>query len=230
MAIRKGKSGRSDTMPDYRGNILRDINLMASSGNTVRPSGTTDGTASMLTQKQQRARSVPYTAEQIAASPDLTTIKNALSTTTYEQALANYRALTKVSNMLTMGEGLSGENKLAYAKAYAALTPEQKNAETIFFGMGGSLKSNNPKYGNYGMGTVNTSLYNKLGVTAPTTSYAPVNYDPVGQDLDFKLANPLDATQKSRLQKLRSLGSLNARQSAALARLKAKKNAPTILP
>ena len=230
MAIRRGKAGRAAEPTNYGGNILRDINLMTSSGETVRPAGTTDGTASMLTKEEKKARRTPYTAEQIAADPNLLTIKNALSTTTYEQALANYRALTNVTNMAGINKALSVKKQSAYDKAYAALTPEQKNAETIFFGMGGSLESNRAKYGGYGTGTVNTDLYNKLGIEAPTTSYAPVNFGVSRAGNRINRANPLSTAQRSRLRRLRSLGSLSNKQSAALANLRSKKNAPTILP
>lgn len=227
---RKGRFGEQ-APTDYAGNVLKQINQMNSTGETASPAGTTDGTATKVKARDKRAA---YTAEEIAADPWKSTVKNALSTMSYEQALANYRALTKVSNMLPIGGFTSAKDKYNYQQAYSALTPEQKNAETIFFGMGGSLKSNDPKYGGYGMGTVNTGLYSSLGVTAPTTSYAPVNFDVVGLDKNFKLANPLNATQQERLKNLRSIsksgGTLTAKQTAALGRLKAKKNAPTILP
>ena len=234
MAVRKGQYGRSSYGSTVSGNILKDINLMQSSGETVRPAGTTDGTASVPDEKMinraERKAATPYTSEQIAADPNLATIKNALSTTTYEQALANYRALTNVTNMLALNKGLSTKKQSAYNKAYAALTPEQKNAETIFFGMGGSLESNRAKYGGYGMGAVNTDLYNKLGIEAPTTSYAPVSFGVSREGNRINLSNPLSTAQRSRLRRLRSLGSLSNKQSAALANLRSKKNAPTILP
>lgn len=221
---------------DYAGNIIKQALKMNATGETAQPTGTTDGTATRkpytgkeLAQRQSRT----YTAEEISANPYLSTLKGALSTMSYEQALANYRKLTSVTNKIPMGDGFTDPTKkYQYQKAFAALTPQQKYAENILFAMGGSLQSTNPKYGGYGMGTPDASLYRRLGLTPPTTNYAPVSYTPSGPNLAMRLANPLSATQRSRLQRLRGMApsSLSARQKAALTRLRAKKNAPTILP
>ena len=238
MAIRKGKAGRAAEPTNYGGNILRDINLMSSSGETVRPAGTTDGTR-LPTPAEQRARRVPYTADQIAADPYKAMMKNALSTMTYEQALANFRKLTNVTNMGQLaGTKRSMADIYANQKAYDSLTPEQKAAQEIFFGMGGSYSPSDPnsKYGGAGVGSVNTRLYEKYGLTAPTATYAPVGgvTKKVGNTVVTRLTNPLAANQRSALQRLRALNqsgtALTATQTARLNRLKAKKNAPTILP
>jgi hypothetical protein len=244
---RKGRFGEQ-APTDYAGNVLKSINQMSATGDTAAAPGTTDGTVRSSGPsaeiKAKRARAAaPLTAEQIAADPHLSMLKNALSTMTYEQALANYRALTKVNSMIPLAKANESAKYKAKATqmvrrsaaAMAKLTPEQRAAEQIFFAMGGSLEANNPKYGGYGSG-INTALYSKLGLEAPTTAYAPVKFDVnnIGNTVAFKLNNPLNATQKSRLQKLRGLtksgATLTAKQNAALNRLKAKKNAPTILP
>lgn len=237
MAKRRGRFGEQ-APTDYAGNVIKQINEMSKTGETAAPAGTTDGTG-ILTKAEQLARRVPYTAEQIAGDPYKSMMKNALSTMTYEQALANFRKLQGVLNMGQLsGTNMSAAKTYAYQQAYKALTPEQKASQEIFFGMGGSYSPSDPnsKYGGYGVGSVNTNLYNKYGVTAPTTTYAPTGGTTrqVGNSIVTKLANPLSSVQKSALQRLRALKqsgtALTATQVARLNRLKAKKNAPTILP
>lgn len=243
---RKGRFGEQ-APTDYAGNVLKQINQMNATGDTAAEPGTTDGTANVsdekMARKAERKAATPYTADQISADPKLSMLKNALSTMTYEQALANYRVLTKVNNMIPLAkENESAKYKTKAtqmvrrsAAARAKLTPEQKAAEQIFFAMGGSIEANDTKYGGYGTG-INRALYESLGITPPTTSYAPVKFDVnnTADTIEFKLNNPLNATQKTRLNKLRTLAkggaTLTAKQSAALTRLRAKKNAPTILP
>lgn len=214
---------------------------------TVRPNTDTNKNNSIKTPEEIAAnksdRRRVYTPEQIAADPELSMMKNALSTMTYEQALANYRAFTKVTNMIPLAKENESTKYKAKATqmvrrsaaAMAKLTPEQKAAERIFFAMGGSIEANNSRYGGYGTG-INRALYESLGITPPTTSYAPVKFDVnnTANTIEFKLANPLNATQKTAIQRLRSLSKsgvkLTSKQQARFAKLKAIKNAPTIIP
>lgn len=210
------------------------------STDTVNPSQVENKTKDRSEKKIRRAA---YTADEIANSEYLSALKTGLSSLTYEQALANYRALTKVNNMMPLAKA---QESPAYKKkatqmvrrsaaAMAKLTPEQKYAEEIFFAMGGSLEANDPKYGGYGMGSVNTDLYKILGLTPPSTSFAPVKFDvnKTGKSVEFKLNNPLNDNQREALQRLRALNKsgvkLTAKQSSRLAKLKAIKNAPTII-
>lgn len=243
MAERKNPQfGSSGWYQNYSSDLLKGYVAQALGTNAVAPSTSPASTApdAKMARRAERKAAIPYTSEQIAADPNLSMLKNALSTMTYEQALANYRALTKVTNMIPLAKANESAKYKSKAtqmvrratSAMAKLTPEQRAAEQIFFAMGGSLQSTNPQYGGYGMGTPNASLYKSLGLTPPTTNYAPVSYTPSGPNLAMRLANPLSATQRSRLQRLRGMApsSLSAKQKAALARLRAKKNAPTILP
>jgi hypothetical protein len=236
---RKGKFGQG-TPTDYAGNVLKRINEMNATGETAAPAGTTDGTAKSLEKtremRQQRAENAPmYTDAEIKASPYLSALKRGI---TYEEALGNYRALTNVLNMSQLASSkISAAQQYKYQQAYNKLTPEQRDAERIFFALGGSLESVNPKYGGYGLGNVAANDLRRLGIDASAIpNYAATKFDVQTPEnrIEFKLANPLNATQKDRLQKLRALSKsgteLTAKQVAALNRLKAKKNAPTILP
>jgi hypothetical protein len=175
----------------------------------------------------------PFSDAEIAASGALSAIKGGL---TYEQALANLRKLTKATNKVPL-EGKGSVSKKT-SKAYAALTPAQKEAQWAFGILGGfgsdgvSQGRFNTDLGKYE--TYQESIYRRLGLDPSTIkNYAPVKiktkmdpkYGPIQS-----IANPLNAKQRSRLQGLRAAGSLTKKQAAALARLKAKKNAPTILP
>lgn len=194
----------------------------------------------MRSQKEIQARAnMVYTPEQIAGNEYLSTMKNALSTLTYEQALANYRKLVSASNLIPLsGTNVSESDTAKTRKALSAINsnPLLKYAENIFFAMGGSYSPTNPKsaYGGAGLGQVNTRIYKSLGLNPPTTKYAPVGgvtYQR-GNNIVTNLVNPLSAMQRTRLKRLRSISPrfLTERQKAALARLRAKKNAPTIIP
>lgn len=224
--------GNIPSMGSVTGSIIRDVLRMGGEGTET--SGSTQSTPNVAIKKTRKERLTPYTAEQIAADPALAALKRGI---TYQDALANYRKLTKVLNMSQLaGSNNDKSQQKRYEKAYAALTPEQRAAERIFFAMGGSLESTNPKYGGYGLGSVNTDLFNKLGIDATSIpKYSPVKFGvrTPSNRVEFNLQNPLSQQQRSRLQRLRTLsstGKLSAKQKAALSRLKSKKNAPTILP
>jgi hypothetical protein len=240
MARRKGRFGEQ-VPADYAGNVLKTINRMNATGETVAPAGTSDGTAAATTKMKLREKRAAYTTEEIASNDYLSALKTGLSTLSYEQALANYRAQQNAANQsLLYGTKNSAADKWKAQQAWAKVNanPLTKYAENIFFAMGGSYQPSDPnsKYGGAGVGSINTNLYTALGLTPPTTQYAPVggSTSQVGNRVVTKLANPLSATQKSALQKLRSLKQsgtqLTAAQVARLNRLKAKKNAPTTLP
>ena len=289
MAVRKGQYGRSSYGSSVSGNILKDINLMKSSGKTVKPAGTTDGTAKSkstapttreliaartaakpdyssldftgLTQKEARklkktvetpeyraARKAvgarrqelmtPYTAAQIASDPAKRAIAGGI---TYQQALASYRSLVKVMNLTPLAGGAkpTAKETARYKKLNAALTPTQRASQRILELLGGfgSLKDERP--GGLTNETNSQLFYRRMGLTAPTTNYRDLaestrtRIDPRFGPVQ-NIANPLSKTQRSRLTALRSLAQsgkkLTARQVAAINRLKAKKNAPTILP
>jgi hypothetical protein len=179
----------------------------------------------------------PFSDAEIAASGALSAIKGGL---TYEQALANLRKLTKATNKVPL-EGQGSVSKKT-SKAYAALTPAQKEAQWAFGILGGygsdgvSQGRFNPELGKYE--TYQESMFRRLGLDPSTIkNYAPVKID---TKMDPKygpvqsIANPLKAGQRSALQRLRGIkqsgGKLSKKQAARLNKLVLKKNAPTILP
>lgn len=196
-------------------------------------------TPERMTGKLEREQNRQYTAEEIAGNDYLNTLKTALSTMTYEQALANVRKATAASNLsLLAGTKNSAADvwKAQQARAKILSDPFLKYATEIFFKMGGSMQdAPGSKYGGYGVGQVDAATYTKLGLTPPTTQYAPVGTttQQVGNRIVTTISNPLSDTQKAALQRLRTLNksgaNLTAKQSARLARLKALKNAPTII-
>jgi hypothetical protein len=178
--------------------------------------------------KRKKAMNAPFTDEFIASSGALSAIKNGL---TYEQALANLRKSTKVTNLLPL-EGKKGPvSAKKYKKMYAALTPAQKDAQWAFGILGGFGSDYG---GSTGSETYRQRIFRQLGMDPSTLkNYAPVKEttrtsSSLGPVTSY--ANPLNAKQRAKLQALRALGSVTKKQSAALARLRAKKNAPTILP
>lgn len=190
-----------------------------------------------LSERRKRF-ATPYTAEEIAGNEYLKALQTGLSSLTYEQALANVRKQQAALNMSLLG-GTSNTMASKYAAQQAwkkvSANPLTKYASDIFFKMGGSLQeAPGSKYGGYGIGQVDTTMYTKLGLTAPSVNYDPVQTSTrqVGNRIVTKIANPLNQQQRSRLQRLRSMApsSLSKKQQTALVRLRAKKNAPTILP
>ena len=188
----------------------------------------TSGPVKSAAPKKKFQSTEAFTDAQIAADPTLSALKGGI---TYENALANYRKLTSVLNQAPMGGTKIKKGKtLNFNKLYNALTPEQKAAEKIFFALGGSTIN---AQGTGGAGTgVQTNLLNRLGIDTSTLPlYAPVKYtEGSGSKISFN--NPLNAQQRERFQNLKKLNasSLSEKQKLALQRLKAKKNAPIILP
>ena len=235
------KRGRFSGGTGYAGIPAQIINQIRSQASGINTSATTDTVVTPkgdtnVTKKREVSRERPlYTEKEISSSPFLSALKRGI---TYEEALGNYRALMKVLNMSQLaGSKSDPAQRVKYQRAYAALTPEQKASEEIFFALGGSLESNNPKYGGYGWsGDKGKEVLRRLGIdTSNMPQYAPVKFDvstPANR-IEFNLQNPLNQNQRSALQRLRSLKSsgvsLSKRQQARLARLKAKKNAPTII-
>jgi hypothetical protein len=175
--------------------------------------------------------------EELNRMPKLKFLKNVLSTMTYQKALKNLRALKRATNLLPLST--AGETKKTqkmtkkFNKRYAALTPDQREAEKIFFLMGGSLKNTGTGL-QVGQGSANKGFYESLGLTAPTTKYAPIEYTQERSNTAIKerISNPLSQTQRSKLQNLRAIakkGQLTSRQRQELDRLVAKKNAPRIV-
>lgn len=188
-------------------------------------------TARKAVAQRKRELMTPFTEREIATDATKRAIAGGI---TYEQALANYRKLVKVMNLVPMaGKERSKKQEARFKRLNAALTPEQRDAQRIL-GMLGGFGTQTYRGGLTGE-TGQERFYRRLGMTAPTTQYAPINEEITMSGKfgpQIKIANPLSQQQRSRLQRLRSLGSssLTARQRAALARLRAKKNAPTILP
>lgn len=180
-----------------------------------------------------KASRLPFSDEVIQSSGALSAVKAGI---TYEQALANLRKLTKVTNKVPL-EG-QGSVSAKTSKAYAALTPAQKEAQWAFeiiggYGTNSSTQGGRNKETNK-WETYQELMFRRLGLDPSTLkNYAGPE---ITTRMDPKLgpvqsiANPLNATQRARLQRLRGMGSLTKKQSAAIARLRAKKNAPTILP
>lgn len=175
--------------------------------------------------------------EEMARMPKLQFLKNTLSTITYEQALKNLRALRRATNLLplsTAGETKKTKKMTAeFNKRYASLTEQQKMAEKVFFLMGGSLK--NKRTGEVmGSGTANKGFYESIGLTAPTTKYAPIEYGQKWSNTAIvdKISNPLSQKQQAKLRGLRQVakqGTLTGKQQKQLDRLVLKKNAPKVI-
>jgi len=231
MAREKGKYGRSADTASYGANILKDINRMSSTGDTTAAPGTTDGTA--VRKNKLADTSTPYTSTEISSNPVFSALKRGI---TPEEAIKNYRAFVKVNNMAPVaGAGkITNKQNRQYQRAYGALTPEQRPAERILTTLGIKIEdAQGNLVGGYSDSDRQTIL-NKLGIDSSSTpAYGNLRVD-TGKGLKQTVANPLKTAQKARLQKLNLLAksgsTLTATQVAARARLKAKKNAPTILP
>lgn len=193
-----------------------------------------------MQKKMQYRIENPYTSSEIAANDYLSAMYKGLTSLSYEQALANVRAQNKVLNMAVLDPSkLNARQKIRMSKAFAGLNqdPLKLYADKIFQAMGGSFaEPAGSKFGGVGLGQVDEFRYKSLGLTPPRTQYAPeesmTRYASGGNRIVTTINNPLNQQQRSRLQRLRSMApsSLSQRQKEALARLRAKKNAPTILP
>lgn len=168
----------------------------------------------------------PYTAAEIASDP---TKKALASGITFEQALAAYRKQVKLMNLVPLeGQSRTKAQEAKYKKLLASMTPVQKNAQRILGLLGGFGQFGaSPSRGLLGETTQET-VFRRLGLPLPTERgmvNESVRIDPKFGPI-ISIANPLNQKQRSRLQRLRSLGSLSDRQKQALARLRSKKNAP----
>ena len=212
--------------------------MMQSSGETVKPAGTTDGTTAKATREQK-----PLTAAQIAADPVLS------GKLSVDQAKINYIKAQQALNLMP-----SDETSATYAaqlkKANAAIAKlgvNPQEAERQFFALGGQMKgvgrSEGANYGaraetilNYyrsaGMEDkgyeivarmTGTDQYgNPVEKSQPTVDYR------LGSDSSFNLKSPnknLTALQAARLTKLKNLkqggSALGQTQKANLKRLRA---------
>lgn len=234
---RRGRFGTGGTSQNYAGDIRSYIaQSMGTDAVPSEPTGTNAQTPE-LTREERKARAkairLPFSDEFIQSSGALSAVKAGL---TYEQALANLRKLTKYMNMVPL-EGQGSISPKA-ERFYKTLTPAQRDAQWAFEIIGGyGTNSSTPGGMNRETGkweTYQEQMFRRLGLDPSTLkNYAGPNIttriDPKFGPIQ-SIANPLNATQRARLQRLRSMGSLTKKQSAALARLRAKKNAPTILP
>ena len=240
VSFRSGRSGRFGTsIPSYATGITKSIIEQIQAASPA-AAGTPEGSAAAPRKQAEygfKAGFPEISEEELNRMPQLKFLKNVLPTMTYQKALQNLRALKRVTNLLPLST--AGETKKTqkmteeFNKRYAALTPEQKMAEKIFFLMGGSLKNTGTGL-QMGRGSANKGFYESLGLTAPTTKYAPIEYTQ-GQSntaITERISNPLSQTQRAKLQNLRAIarqGQLTDRQRKALDRLIAKKNAPRIV-
>lgn len=175
----------------------------------------------------------PYTAEEIARDPAKRAIAGGI---TFEQALADYRKLVKVMNLVPMaGQERTAKEEKKFNRLNAALTPQQKASQRILGllgGYGAEPSGRNPFTGE----TYLQTMYRRLGLDASKVPTG-LNRVPETYKVDPRLgpiisiANPLNQQQRSRLQRLRAMApsSLTKRQQAALARLRTKKNAPMVV-
>jgi hypothetical protein len=168
----------------------------------------------------------PYTEAQIASSPVLGAIKRGI---TSEEALQNFRAFNRVINMAPIDGQSTPKQLREYQRAFAALTPEQRNAEKILSALG--IKREDAQ-GNLFGGDRNEAMLRNLGIDPSTIpTYGTVRVG-TGTNGSTSIANPLSAQQRTRLQRLKGMaaGTMSDKQKAALARLRAKKNAVSTLP
>jgi hypothetical protein len=238
MARQKGQYGRSSYGTSVSGNILKDINMMQSSGETVKPAGTTDGTAEKATREPRQ-----LTAAQIAADPVLS------GKLSVDQAKINYIKAQQALNLMPSDETSStyaAQLKKANA-AIAKLGVNPQEAERQFFALGGQMKGVGRSEGaNYGARAETILNYyrsagmedkgyeivakmygndrygNPVEQSRPTVDYR------LGSDSSFNLKSPtenLTALQAARLTKLKNLkqggSTLGQTQKANLKRLRA---------
>jgi hypothetical protein len=238
MAVRKGQYGRSSYGSAVSGNILKDINLMQSSGETVRPSGTTDGTAAKATREQK-----PLTAEQIAANPLLS------GKLSVDQAKINYIKSQQALNLMP-GEETGSAYDAKLKKAYGAIGKlgfNPQEAERQFFALGGKMQGVGRSEGaNYGWSgdkvldywraagmedkgyEIVAKMYGNDRYGNPVEKSQPTVDYRLGSDSAFNLKSPtenLTALQAARLTKLKNLKqggtALGQTQKANLKRLRA---------
>jgi hypothetical protein len=239
MAVRKGQYGRSSYGSAVSGNILKDINLMQSSGETVKPAGTTDGTA-----KNPRTKRGPLTAEQIAADPVLS------GKLSVDQAKINYIRAQQALNLMP-GEGVTGSAYDAQLKkanaAIAKLKVKPQDAEQQFFSLGGQMRGVGSSEGsNYGSSPkkileyyrsvgmedkgyeIVSKIYGNDRYGNPVEKSQPTVDYRLGSDSTFRMQSPtknLSALQAARLTKLKNLkqggATLGPKQLANIKRLRA---------
>lgn len=195
-------------------------------------------TARKAVAQRKRELMTPFTEREIATDAARRAIAGGI---TYEQALANYRKYTNTMNKLpSEGSGPGGEftkaEQARYRRVISKLSPEQRESRRILFLLGGLGRDIGVSRLTGETGT--EQFYRRMGLEAPygrlgVEGSKPLPYAPLNEVLTASgktiIPNPLGQRQRSRLQRLRSLGasSLTARQRSALARLRAKKNAPT---
>jgi len=246
---RKGRFGEQ-APTDYAGNVLKQINQMNTTGDTAAEPGTTDGTTPKT--RTPRTRPAPLTAEQIAKDPVLS------GKISYDQARINFLKLQNALNLLPLAKANESAKYKAKATqmvrrsaaAMAKLTPDQRNAETSFFALGGKLtgtgKSEGANYGwdeskiasywaNAGMPEKGMEIiaklrgYDQYGNDIPggIDTSKNINYT-LGKNANFNMASTtkgLTAVQSARLTKLKNLKqggtTLGAKQLANLKKLRA---------
>jgi hypothetical protein len=217
---------------------------------TLRSQGIdTSSTTAVKAPRQPKApRTTAFTQAEIAKDPTFSALTSGV---TYEQALANYRKFVNANNLAPMADttGKEYDKKMtAWKSAMAKLSPEQKNAEQVFFGLGGKLSGTGADAGvgygksdkqilnmwrllgneQMGMDIVSKRRgYDQYGNAIQGTPGLSANFT-YGNDMSIKINNPLNQRQRQRLQRLRGMApsSLSDKQRTALARLRTKKNAP----
>lgn len=211
-------------VPDYASDVLEGIAKLQGSGEAQ--AGSIGSATTTAVRKPKKMQEGPYTEAQIAASPVLGALKRGI---TSEEALQNFRAFNRVMNMAPI-DGQSTQKQLReYQRAFGALTPEQRNAERILSALG--IKREDAQ-GNLFGGDRNESMLRNLGIDPSTIpAYGTVRVS-TGTSGNTSIANPLSAQQRTRLQRLKGMSSstMSDKQKAALARLRAKKNAVNTLP
>ena len=212
-------------VPDYAGDVIKDIIKLQNVGQAQ--VGTIGAATTTAVRKPKKMQEGPYTEAQIAASPVLGALKRGI---TSEEALKNFREFTRVTNMAPVAGGNMNARKLReYQRAFAALTPEQRNAERILSALG--IKREDAQ-GNLFGGDRNESMLRNLGIDPSTIpTYGTVRVS-TGTSGNTSISNPLSAQQRTRFQRLKSMNAstMSDKQKAALARLRAKKNAVNTLP
>jgi hypothetical protein len=213
-------------VPDYAGDVLKGIAELQGSGEAQ--AGSIGSATTTSVRKPKKMQEGPYTEAQIAASPVLGALKRGI---TSEEAVRNLRALNKVMNMMPVAGTNTNQNNLRqYQRAFAMLTPEQRNAEKILDAMG--IKREDAQGNLFGRDRDESMLRN-LGIDpSAVPNYGTIGVNYTTTNYKTSVANPLTAQQRTRIQRLKgmSAGTMSDKQKAALARLRAKKNAVNILP
>ena len=212
-------------VPDYAGDVIKDIIKLQNVGQAQ--AGAIGSATTTAVRKPKKMQEGPYTEAQISASPVLGALKRGI---TSEEALQNFRALNRVMNMLPVaGTNINQNNLRQYQRAFAMLTPEQRNADNILDALG--IKREDAQGNLFGRDRDESMLRN-LGIEPSTIpTYGTVRVG-TGAGGSTSVANPLSAQQRARFQRLKSMNAstMSDKQKAALARLRAKKNAVNTLP